>query len=214
MIGLGGAVKGGGCKKLLGVLKEKVKMVEIKLYEINVDNRGYNRPKGHKECVKQLRKLGEILPEIVLLENVEISEYDEYSSVTYGEWNIQQFLTQEQFLKLVECQLDYKVVRVITNRLDASTIFQRVGDKAEVKVVQETSQYNQKVNVHMPGQALSMYNDVMLCEDYCSDSLQQRLHEGWRIIAACPQPDQRRPDYILGRYNPAREGDGSGAERG
>lgn len=28
------------------------------------------------------------------------------------------------------------------------------------------------------------------------------LDAGWRILAVCPQPDQRRPDYILGRTKP------------
>lgn len=61
---------------------------------------------------------------------------------------------------------------------------------------------NQRVEVHMPGQALSTYNEVLLQENCCSDELQGALDQGWRIIAACPQPDARRPDYILGRYNP------------
>lgn len=69
----------------------------------------------------------------------------------------------------------------------------------------EQSGYNERVHVHMPGQALSMYNRVMLLEDTCSDYLQTTLDEGWRIIAACPQPDQRRPDYILGRFEPNYE---------
>lgn len=61
--------------------------------------------------------------------------------------------------------------------------------------------YNQKVDVHMPGQALSTYNEVLLLENVCTDALQESLIRGWRIIAACPQPDARRPDYILGRFN-------------
>lgn len=64
--------------------------------------------------------------------------------------------------------------------------------------------YNSKVDVHMPGQALANYNELMLLEDCCTDELARSLDNGWRIIAACPQPDQRRPDWILGRYNPNR----------
>lgn len=63
---------------------------------------------------------------------------------------------------------------------------------------------NERVHVHMPGQALSTYNEIQLIENECSDQLQRSLDDGWRIIAACPQPDARRPDYILGRYNPNR----------
>lgn len=66
----------------------------------------------------------------------------------------------------------------------------------------ENPSYNNKCEVSMPGQALAMYNETLLLCDACTDKLQQELSNGWRIIAACPQPDQRRPDYILGRYNP------------
>lgn len=65
--------------------------------------------------------------------------------------------------------------------------------------------YNEKCTVHMPGQALATYNEVMLLEDSCSDELQRQLDNGWRIITACPQPDARRPDYILGRFNEKRD---------
>lgn len=64
------------------------------------------------------------------------------------------------------------------------------------------SMFNQKVNVHMAGGLLATYNEVSLKEDACTDELQRELNNGWRIIAICVQPDQRRPDYILGRYNP------------
>jgi hypothetical protein len=65
-------------------------------------------------------------------------------------------------------------------------------------------EYNEKVEVYTPGMGLMLFNRVMLAEDACSDQLQTHLDEGWKIIAACPQPNQRRPDYILGRYDPDR----------
>lgn len=64
---------------------------------------------------------------------------------------------------------------------------------------------NERCHVHMPGQALATYNEVLLMENTCSDELQTALDKGWRMIAACPQPDSRRPDYVLGRFNPQRE---------
>jgi hypothetical protein len=72
-------------------------------------------------------------------------------------------------------------------------------------VVNRSDYFNEKVEVHVPGLALMTYNDIMLCEDTCTDLLQSHLDKGWRIIAVSPQPDQRRPDYILGRYNPDKE---------
>ena len=36
----------------------------------------------------------------------------------------------------------------------------------------------------------------------CTDKLQDWLDKGWRILSICPQPDERRPDYIVGRNTP------------
>ena len=70
--------------------------------------------------------------------------------------------------------------------------------------------FNERVEVHTPGAGLMLFNSTLLLENACSDELQMALDNGWRIIAACPQPDSRRPDYILGRYDPNHE---AGSER-
>jgi len=62
--------------------------------------------------------------------------------------------------------------------------------------------FNSRTNVHVGGGLITTYNDLMLKENTCTDEIQIELNNGWRIIAVCNQPDQRRPDYILGRYNP------------
>lgn len=62
-----------------------------------------------------------------------------------------------------------------------------------------TNTFNQKCGQHTGGIALAEYNQLKLKEDVCTDELQQELKSGWRILAVCPQPDQRRPDYILGK---------------
>lgn len=79
----------------------------------------------------------------------------------------------------------------------------------------ETHEYfNERVEVHMPGHSLAMFNAVMLLSDACTDALQDNLNQGWRILAVCPQPDQRRPDYILGRYEEPANLNHKGAARG
>lgn len=86
--------------------------------------------------------------------------------------------------------------------------FQSLCSKMEAlltKTWPSSPEYNTVCEVHMPGQALSTYNDVMLLEDACTDALQTAMDIGWRIISACPQPNQRRPDYILGRFNPKKQ---------
>ena len=57
---------------------------------------------------------------------------------------------------------------------------------------------NQRCNVVVAGTEVLKVKTVMLLADACTDDLQRHLNEGWRILAVCVQPDQRRPDYILG----------------
>jgi len=59
--------------------------------------------------------------------------------------------------------------------------------------------FNKRVEVHVPGNSLLKINEVDFLKDACTDELNKLIDEGWRIVAVCPQPDQRRPDYIIGR---------------
>lgn len=70
--------------------------------------------------------------------------------------------------------------------------------------------FNEHCEVHLPGNLLATYNETLLLEDSCTDALQSALNAGWRIVAVCPQA-QRRPDYILGRFNPQLDIGGSAA---
>ncbi len=59
--------------------------------------------------------------------------------------------------------------------------------------------YNHKVNVVVPGFGLMAISKVKVENDLCTQELQRQLDIGWRILAICPQPNQRRPDYVLGK---------------
>lgn len=61
--------------------------------------------------------------------------------------------------------------------------------------------YNELVNVHVPGNALMSVAQVRVLEDCCTEWLDEKLNQGWRILAVSPQPDQRRPDYIVGHVD-------------
>ncbi len=52
----------------------------------------------------------------------------------------------------------------------------------------------------MPEWMLAHIRKVCVYDDMCTDMLQGMLDGGWVILAICPQPGQRRPDYILGRF--------------
>lgn len=74
-----------------------------------------------------------------------------------------------------------------------------------LKKFDQQVEFNQKCDVHIGNLGLLNINQLAYTEDTCTEELQKHLNGGWRILAVCPQPDQRRPDYILGRYNPDNE---------
>ena len=57
------------------------------------------------------------------------------------------------------------------------------------------------VNISIPNQALFAVQVVDYLEDYCTNALQTWLDAGWRIVAACPPNDTRRPTYIVGHFD-------------
>lgn len=62
-------------------------------------------------------------------------------------------------------------------------------------------QFNERCHVSVAGNGLLSINDVAVHLDLCTDRLQELLDNGWSILAVCVQPDQRRPDYVLGRHS-------------
>lgn len=61
------------------------------------------------------------------------------------------------------------------------------------------------LQLHVPNVGLIQYNEFDVLEDSCTDKLQEAIDEGWRVVAVCPPNAQRRPDYIIARYNPDRK---------
>lgn len=72
-------------------------------------------------------------------------------------------------------------------------------DLGKLRAPDAPAPLNQRCNVVVAGTSVLEINDVTLHTDCCTDALKVALNEGWRILAICVQPDQRRPDYILGR---------------
>lgn len=95
-----------------------------------------------------------------------------------------------------------------------SAVIDRLEAKAnELRQLLDSGTFNTRCNVHLGGGLITTYNDLKLCEECCTDALQIELNNGWRIIAVCVK-DARRPDYVLGRYNPALQVYGKhGADR-
>jgi hypothetical protein len=187
----------------------------IRLFKLELRTGSYGHYDEYLRERKKVEKLAEFLPDFDLAELVERPEGETKESEN-KKWESRPLLdgegdsvwvTDDVYLKMLEVDKGLRVEQVVKKTLNASSAFQTVGDKGAMVVQKEGDQYNQRCEVHMPGQALSTYNDIMLLEDCCSDELQVQLGKGWRITAACPQPDQRRPDYILGRFNPELNND-------
>lgn len=90
---------------------------------------------------------------------------------------------------------------VSNSDLNIVNMMQEMAEKIEEATSRFDKQveFNQRCEVHVPNLGLLNVNNLAYATDYCTESLQDRLQEGYRILAVCPQPDQRRPDYILGR---------------
>jgi hypothetical protein len=121
-------------------------------------------------------------------------------------YNAQGVVDAEDLQRLcTELDLEAKVKpfkgnRFFTNREGLETRMKQLeGDYHGLKALAES---NVAVQIHLPSFALLMFNKVRLLEDCCTDHLQSELNDGWRIIAVCPPLDERRPTYILGKFEP------------
>lgn len=145
----------------------------------------------------------------------EISEYYRYDRLEEKNWvcvgRENNLVDLEHFA--INCRFPYTITKCIRTEeptvQNLSVMLNNIEEKfREIDKsldIFSSQQLNQKVNVHVGGGLIVTYNDLKLVEDSCTDILQNELNEGWRIIAVCVQPDQRRPDYILGRYNPEKD---------
>lgn len=111
------------------------------------------------------------------------------------------------------CQFPYVILESRSSSSEVSTtMFQtlsilerkleRLRDLSPEMLPAMASQFNDRCSVHIGGGLLASFNELTLATDACTDSIQEELNNGWRSIAVCVQPDQRRPDYVLARYNP------------
>lgn len=96
---------------------------------------------------------------------------------------------------------------IILDVVTEGPILQRFKIKFEIKEFKNTYKaagktvsgdtYN--LNLALPNIGLLSINEVTWLEDACTQDLQSKLDNGWRILAVCPPNGARRPDYILGR---------------
>lgn len=147
-------------------------------------------------------------------EGKEIGQYYLYDPIT----EIQQakdyiILERSQLVDLFsfapKCKYEYSIIKTVVDTETVSSlpiVLAKVESKVNMFIEAldkaDMSTFNQKCNVHVGGGLIVTYNDTMLLEDACTDLLQTQISDGWRIVACVVQANQRRPDYVLGRYNP------------
>lgn len=119
---------------------------------------------------------------------------DLYDVAAY-EYTDKQRITMEEasFLEDAGFELEYEGIdgTSLTKLTDQGSKY------GEVTALGLTS--GQVVQITVPDLGLLQIDEVDWLDDACTQELQTRLDEGWRILAVCPPNAQRRPDYILGR---------------
>ena len=185
--------------------------VTPELYSVKIENTTWLSSDNKPEAFMKERAKFE---DISFMEVQDFDESQQYSQVLATPEKA--VLSKDQMVELLVAGIKFEVEQKVSVEVD---ITQQLIDIAEkpVSIAMESSKgntYNNKCEVHMPGNMMAMYNRMMLLEDACTDALQCALNAGWRIVAACPQPDQRRPDYVLGRFDPNYDGGETSADRG
>lgn len=114
-------------------------------------------------------------------------------------------LPLNQFLAIGLPNVYYKITGTIKDipeyHIEDSLLHQLTKISKQLEGFNALQQFNYKVGVHISDLGLLGVRFVKVLVDECTDELQGYLDDGWRILAVCPQPNSRRPDYIIGRNN-------------
>jgi len=92
----------------------------------------------------------------------------------------------------------------IENTLDAfrDAVDKMLSNKGSPGIPNKSKYQNLTVaKAAVPESYFILINEIVYEEDACTDYIQSMINVGWRILAICPQPGQRRPDYIMGRIS-------------
>lgn len=159
----------------------------MRLIEVEVE-------REFKPSVDQLQRLHAA---IAYPTDIKLEVYKEEDCAKY-EWmkdhvgRLQGGLTFLVSAPLMPLDIPHSVKRVI---LDSNAAIPGLDTETEKR----SPAFNKCVNVIVPGLGLLAITEVKVRNNLCTDDLGGELKDGWRILAICVQPDQRRPDYVLGR---------------
>lgn len=161
------------------------------MHIFNLEINGYEN--ADRDCVAAIREQGREAWDALGRDVIQHTRWPSFEEVTKDEksyWSFECVATVEQ----VQALTDYGL------RVRATRVRGMFYDKDPQQLLRAVSAAKSEVHVHVPGGvALTSVRKVDWLEDACTQELQGRLDEGWRIIAVCPPNDARRPTYILGR---------------
>lgn len=113
----------------------------------------------------------------------------------------------------VKYEIENKIKEIPEYSMEENILHRLLKLDEKLSKFDYNAQFNTKVGVHISDLALMNIKHVTWLEDACTETLQTELNKGWRILAICPQPDSRRPDYVLGRNDPIVEEESGSCRR-
>lgn len=139
--------------------------IEIKSWDRKLDNR---------EQVEVLRKYS--------LVTITLDKGDDPECVTLDYW-CKRVVIDLDYLELIGGSEKWTLVRTLpiqakSNETEVEKILAALNQR-------DTTLLNTRLHVSVPSIGLLCMDSVMLLSDCCTDSLQEHLNEGWRIIAIC-----------------------------
>ncbi len=99
----------------------------------------------------------------------------------------------------ISFKIQNKIKEIPEYNIEETILHKLLKLESKLNHFDENMQFNTKVGVHISDLGMLNVRHVTWLEDACTRELQRHLDEGWRILAVCPQPNSRRPDYVLGR---------------
>jgi len=144
-------------------------------------------------------------------ETFDPKEVDEKKKLVYKCNDIVELNTNEEYVSdlnvfmakhpLIEIVIRGSFENIVNVESEAIRVLREATDKTRdaLNEFNRKMELNEKTGGHMSNISLMNIIQTGYLVDCCTEELQDYLNEGWRILAVCPIPSQRRPDYVIGR---------------
>ena len=136
-------------------------------------------------------------------ENMDIKDaLNKYpDSITIASNDRSQVLTISEYEKVYNYCHIQSIINTEVETTHNFINYDMLAEKISNSLISKTGSnlFNNKLEIHQPNMPLFTYNNFIHLNDCCTEVLQEHINEGYRVVAICPQPDQRRPAYILGK---------------